>query len=1145
MSKVLIILLSVALTLSLTVHGQSTTVTLNIDSSTEGDAMVGSAGLVNTNYGSQDFMNVYYSDQTTPIVYRSFLKFDLSSIPVNAVITDATLELVPKSVDNTTNNSYYVSRVDGAWEASQITWTNQPGTLSSDQVTVDNAAASSTSTHSINVRDHVQTMVKFPTTNHGWDIRLQNETVSGADYGISFWSSESTNTANRPKLTVTYVMPMDLTGVATHCTAGNTDGSIDFTYTGGSGLSPRLFTLYKVNEDPAASLGVTLVAVHALNQNTVAVDNETIDVTGLEPGLYMAKIIDEIVYSSPGYNMAEYLSLLAEESFLIGREGEVTNVTFTKYVETMNISQYVGGGNYYYSDNNYYGTTPGTRIRTGGYGTDTTLWNYDHDSPNNMRTESLFNTKINFPSDLEFLSSDLYMKHHFTYQHSSGSNAIYFTPVTEPWRKTNVTWNTRPGTDESAQLYLPKTSNANGYTSGEDAIDISSLVEYWQHNPNYGFELKLADYNNPRATHRSYADFSKTTLGRIELSFEVKPIKSTYDASKGSGEITVSAPDGILPYTYLISTKPIPDLDELWSTIPDSIIIDSTSFFSGKENTREFTFKNLESERYYVAVFDNNGQKIYHNEKVVSPEIKLYHAANIVETTPGRFEMAPNANGNGKATIFGSLEHGKSGGIEFQITQLGQSIIGFNEITAQQVEKVSDMVFGVETKVDGTCNIYSNGLLVKTEIISESSRIRLVREQTEFVLYIDEEDVYKTGDRGDETIGYKIDFEIEEEYPSKIHVKAYLKSFLSVIYPITAHERSYCGDLSATIQIGYPCEHCIENYVYATYTDLSTSITTNIQGPMPLTIPLSQGSYLISYNLGTSSNVSLIGGSQIVNVGHIIDWDMTSSNGHLLLPGNQLQTLMFGNSTNFVGAGSTFATNILNTDADEWLSFKTCFDYPPVKDNQESGLSSYASIELIDQSNNTVTKVLVLRDFFGNLTASVSDGTTYSTPVTADIDDTYTIENIFSNGSNTIKVFKEGIQIGNDIPVSNNLQLRVKGETGSYACIRETYVSFCRVVPDQFIQLERKIQGGYYQVPNDNILRVEYNEEYNDADGQLNYQIKKLTGEPVISNTSVTESVTFGDNRIYFNVASLNYNEFYILEVTNDKRETFYLRFKL
>ncbi len=98
--------------------------------------------------------------------------------------------------------------------------------------------------------------------------------------------------------------------------------------------------------------------------------------------------------------------------------------------------------------------------------------------------------------------------------------------------------------------------------------------------------------------------------------------------------------------------------------------------------------------------------------------------------------------------------------------------------------------------------------------------------------------------------------------------------------------------------------------------------------------------------------------------------------------------------------------------------------------------------------------------------------------------------------------------------------------------------------------LKRKLDGSYYQVTN-NTLRFKYDEEYNDTDNLLNFRIYKTSDNSLAASDAnvqnIFKKVYYGDNRYAFDVTLLNgglASGDYVLEVTNEKSEKQYLRFK-
>lgn len=100
-----------------------------------------------------------------------------------------------------------------------------------------------------------------------------------------------------------------------------------------------------------------------------------------------------------------------------------------------------------------------------------------------------------------------------------------------------------------------------------------------------------------------------------------------------------------------------------------------------------------------------------------------------------------------------------------------------------------------------------------------------------------------------------------------------------------------------------------------------------------------------------------------------------------------------------------------------------------------------------------------------------------------------------------------------------------------------------------YAELDRELKGVDY--PCGTKLNFSYNEEYNlNVATNLSYRILNNQHRPVqcygtlCSGTAISIASTriFGDNRIELDVSGLS-NGSYILEVTNDKKELFYLRF--
>jgi hypothetical protein len=133
---------------------------------------------------------------------RTFVQFDLSSIPSDHSVQTATLRLymynTPRAV-----RTYQVRRVTGAWTESGITWINQASAVSS---------ASDAASTPVNpgwmewdVTADVQAIVNLGQTNRGWRISDLNEGQTGSGYLGRFVARDyGTNPSVWPQLVVDY-----------------------------------------------------------------------------------------------------------------------------------------------------------------------------------------------------------------------------------------------------------------------------------------------------------------------------------------------------------------------------------------------------------------------------------------------------------------------------------------------------------------------------------------------------------------------------------------------------------------------------------------------------------------------------------------------------------------------------------------------------------------------------------------------------------------------------------------------------------------------------------------------------------------------------------------------------------------------------
>jgi len=149
-----------------------------------------------TNYGTDADMRI--KSQSTK-ENRSFVRFDVSSIPVGSTVKSATLTLCATAVPGVTR-TYDAHRITSSWVETTLTWNLQP--------TVDATPTDSVTTPATpgcmdwTVTTDVQLWVDG-TTNNGW--RINDSVLDGVNNTTQFRTREDgTVPAEQPKLTVDY-----------------------------------------------------------------------------------------------------------------------------------------------------------------------------------------------------------------------------------------------------------------------------------------------------------------------------------------------------------------------------------------------------------------------------------------------------------------------------------------------------------------------------------------------------------------------------------------------------------------------------------------------------------------------------------------------------------------------------------------------------------------------------------------------------------------------------------------------------------------------------------------------------------------------------------------------------------------------------
>lgn len=446
------------------------------------------------NYGNLGYFAVrQVTGVSSAYTERAFIEIDLTSIPANAIIVDATLKLYRYS-GFTTPMSLEVNKVIESWQESTITWANAPDVTNVDMIT-QSVSTTNNIFHEIDVTDHVQEFVNYPHLNNGWRLKCQNESTTNGSF---YRSSEfMTTPSHRPLLEISYVLPIEISlSSITHADDPNSsNGSISITADKGNGT----YTYQWIDG--------------ATGSDMSGETSSTID--DLSPGWYGVKVTD-------GLGNISYLA------FIVGAECGEVEIEFRPDGRFVDVTRVTTGFQSYtvvLDDVNLANATEIRAEKRVGIGT-------------NFYDESLFKNLLIIPNNIHLISAFQFYKG--SYHLYSSGNQTRLENITEAWVEDVVTWNTRPSYGSVITTIPSSTSTHQDVT-----LDLTSLYEDFQDGTaiNYGqsFVLDYSGYpsstTNRRMRYRNSnsttpSERPKLTLKVGELCFEgYAHVKRTLDAA--------------------------------------------------------------------------------------------------------------------------------------------------------------------------------------------------------------------------------------------------------------------------------------------------------------------------------------------------------------------------------------------------------------------------------------------------------------------------------------------------------------------------------------------------------------------------------------------------------------------------------------
>lgn len=177
------------------------------------DTNIRSAFPIQTGGNDQELGVGLYKDTKQTNVIRSLLKFDVSAVPKNAIVTNADLNLWMSSVSNETLIDVEAYQITQSWNEALASWNNRSSSLWSvkggdyaksplDTVGLGHLVDLSTNLKWKIPVDVIHAWVDYPNTNYGILMKSKSETTNSYKKFIS--SENSIGSNYQPLLVVTY-----------------------------------------------------------------------------------------------------------------------------------------------------------------------------------------------------------------------------------------------------------------------------------------------------------------------------------------------------------------------------------------------------------------------------------------------------------------------------------------------------------------------------------------------------------------------------------------------------------------------------------------------------------------------------------------------------------------------------------------------------------------------------------------------------------------------------------------------------------------------------------------------------------------------------------------------------------------------------
>jgi hypothetical protein len=184
--------------------------TIDIDKDASLYYYLSNPSTANNNYGNSAEFRAEAWTWGQNYFYRGVMEADLSNIPANAIITSARLYLYSNFVSGVTYTyqaNYNESKlypITDNWSESTITWNTNIAHTTEGAIDLARSTANNQN-YVADIKDLVQKWVNGSLDNNGLLFKLNTEYRYRR---MTFASSDHTNTALRPKLVISYNIPV-------------------------------------------------------------------------------------------------------------------------------------------------------------------------------------------------------------------------------------------------------------------------------------------------------------------------------------------------------------------------------------------------------------------------------------------------------------------------------------------------------------------------------------------------------------------------------------------------------------------------------------------------------------------------------------------------------------------------------------------------------------------------------------------------------------------------------------------------------------------------------------------------------------------------------------------------------------------------